>query len=139
MKVLSLSERRKRGAIFFDDDPGLTEQCHRDECDINRIMANYAKTGQVPVYTSKVPQYSDFTQVVDYQTALNLVMDAQDSFYELPAEVRSEYENDPAKFLQALDDPAQKEKLIDLGVLVDDRPKPVLKDKKVAKGDEQAP
>jgi phage internal scaffolding protein len=113
----SIEERRKRGALFFDQDPGLTEQSHSSACDINKIMANYEKTGLVPVPQSRVPKYGDFSQVNDYQTALNLVMEAEDAFMSLPANVRSEFDHDPAKFLAAVEDPQERAKLVDRGVL----------------------
>lgn len=120
--VLTLDERRKRGALFFDDDPGLTEQSHKNSCDINYIMATYDKTGMVPVYTGKVPRYDDFSSARDYQSALNLVIEAEEAFSQLSANIRSEFNNDPAMFLAAFEDPAQRAKLIELGVLTDRNP-----------------
>lgn len=119
--VLSLEERLARGAISFEDDPGLTEQSHRDSCDINRIMANYEKTGLVPVNSSAVPRHGDFTYAGDYHEAMNMLIAAQDSFMDLPAHVRKEYDNDPARFLDALEDPTEKAKLVALGVFIDDQ------------------
>lgn len=115
--VLTMEERKARGAIFCG--PGLTEQSHRDSCDINVIMAAYAKTGLVPVYPDQVPQHGDFTNVVDYQTALNVVIASQEAFDSLPAGVRKEFNYDPQEFLQALDDPKQRERLVKLGVVAD--------------------
>lgn len=119
--VLSLDQRRARGAIFFDDDKGMTEQSHRDSCDINVIMKQYDKTGLVPVYSNMIPRYEDFSKVTDYQSACNLVIEAEESFNSLPAHVRTAYDNDPAKFLAAFEDPAERAKLIELGVISDEK------------------
>lgn len=109
--------KRGRVQLSFENDPGLTEQSHRDACCINRIMARYQKTGLVPVYEGMVPQYEDFSNVNDYHTAMNTVIAAQELFMALPALVRKEFNNDPAEFLEAVENPAQRQKLIDLGII----------------------
>lgn len=53
-----------RGVIDFSDSPSMAEPQHKNECDINRIMAKFRVTGQLPV-TQKAPQYGDFTSVGD--------------------------------------------------------------------------
>lgn len=115
--VLTLAQRKERGALFCDE--GLTEQSHKDSCDINVIMAGYNKTGLVPVCTDQVPLSGDFSQVSDFHTALNVVIQAQESFDLLPAEWRKEFNHDPSEFLAALDDPAQKARLLKAGVIVE--------------------
>lgn len=107
----------RRVSLSFKYDPGLTEQSHKDSCDINRIMATYAKTGQMPILVDRVPQYGDFSSVHDYHSALNAIVLAEDVFMELSASIRKEFDNDPAKFLEAVEDPAQRDRLVELGVL----------------------
>lgn len=116
-KRYTMKERDARGAIHCGE--GLTEQSHKDSCDINVIMKNYDKTGMVPVMLDQVPKFGDFSQVVDYQSALNLVIDAEEKFMQLPAAIRNEYDHDPQKFLFAIEDPSQRARLIELGVIVD--------------------
>lgn len=116
-RVLTLEERKARGAIFCG--PGLTEQSHKDSCDINKIMERYEVSGLVPVNSDQVPQFGDFSQVTDYQTALNLVIEAQESFDQLPAAVRKEFDHDPGLFLSALEDPQKRQRLVELGVFVE--------------------
>lgn len=53
-----------RGEIDFSGSPSMAEPQYKNECDINRIMAKFRVTGQLPV-TPKVPQYGDFTAVGD--------------------------------------------------------------------------
>ena len=62
--VMNNRRWKYRGAIDFSDAPSMTEPQHKNECDINRIMAKFRVTGQLPV-TQKVPQYGDFTAVGD--------------------------------------------------------------------------
>ena len=62
--VMNNRRWKYRGAIDFSESPSMAEPQHKNECDINRIMAKYRVTGQLPV-TQKVPQYGDFTAVGD--------------------------------------------------------------------------
>lgn len=76
-----------------------------DECDINRIMSKYQRTGILPD-VSKLGQYLDVSNVTDYASALNMVSDAQDLFDALPAHIRQDCYNDPAVFLDRATDPS---------------------------------
>jgi len=96
--------------------PSLTKQSFRDECDINNILRKFNVTGQLPI-GSVQPQYGDFSGITDYQSALNAVMAAQDSFLALPAKVRAKFDNDPALFVEFASDEANKDELKALGLL----------------------
>jgi len=96
--------------------PSRTQQSFRDECDINTILERFNVTGQLPV-GSVQPQYGDFSGVTDYQSALNAVMAAQDSFLQLPAKVRAKFNNDPALFVDFASNEANKDEMKALGLL----------------------
>jgi len=96
--------------------PSRTQQSFRDECDINTILKRFNITGQLPV-GSVQPQYGDFSGITDYQSALNAVMAAQDSFLALPAKVRAKFDNDPALFVEFASDEANKDEMKALGLL----------------------
>lgn len=102
-------------------EPSLTKQEFRDECDINVLMARYEKTGIPPDhFASGTPRYGDFTDVPDYHSAMNTVIQAQTLFEALPARVRERFGNDPAQMLDFLRDPENKAEAIELGLV--DRP-----------------
>lgn len=116
----NLCSRRGDGSLRVQlnfVEPTLTEQSHKDSCDINKIMERYNKTGMLPVLADKVPRYDDFSNVVTYHDALNLILDAQEAFETLPADVRLSFNNDPGSFLEAVDDPVRRKELLDSGVL----------------------
>jgi phage internal scaffolding protein len=96
--------------------PSRTQQSFKSECDINNILRQFNVTGQLPV-GSVQPQYGDFSGITDYQSALNAVMAAQDSFLALPAKVRAKFENDPALFVDWASDEANKDEMKALGLL----------------------
>lgn len=105
--------KRIKSALNFDGETSLTKQAFKDEADVNKIVGRYRKTGVLPPALG-TPQYGDFADVPSYMDALNLVARAQETFYALPAETRLECENNPAIFLDRVqNDPewAKKHKL----------------------------
>jgi len=108
-------ENSDRSKLIFTR-PSRTQQSFRDECDINNILKRFNVTGELPL-GSVQPQYGDFSGITDYQSALNAVMAAQDSFLQLPAKVRAKFDNDPALFLEFASDEANKDEMKALGLL----------------------
>ena len=98
------------------DDESLAVQSERDECDINTIVRRFGLTGHLPVGV-RMPSYGDFVGVSDYQSALHAIMDADDAFLAMPAEVRTRFDNDPAKFVDFCADPANMEEAVKLGLV----------------------
>lgn len=95
----------------------MTKQEFKDECDVNRIVARFEKTGLITHLAKGVPSYADVSQMGNYQEALNTVMAAEDWFMGLPASIRNEWNNDPAQLLDAMHDKDQHPRLIELGIL----------------------
>jgi phage internal scaffolding protein len=112
-------------AKFVFIRPSRTQQSFRDECDINNILRKFNVTGQLPI-GSVQPQYGDFSGVTDYQSALNAVMAAQDSFLALPAKVRSRFGNDPALFVEFASDEANKDEMRAMGLIREETAKAVV-------------
>jgi len=108
-------ENSDRAKLVFTR-PSRTQQSFRDECDINNILRQFNVTGELPT-GSVQPQYGDFSGITDYQSALNAVMAAQDSFLQLPAKVRAKFDNDPALFVEFASDEANKDEMKALGLL----------------------
>lgn len=96
--------------------PSLTQQSFKDECDINIIMERFGR-GVTPPENFKTPQYGDFTGITDYQSALNAVMEADDEFMSLPANIREQFRNDPQQLLEFVADENNREKAIELGLI----------------------
>lgn len=95
-----------------------TRQSEKDNCDINKIMERFNRSGKLPTMQTSPPRYGDAI-AVDYATSLNIVKQAQDSFRQLPAETRKYFDHDPKNFLEALSNPSEedKQKLVKLGLL----------------------
>ena len=105
--------KKLRVAIATGD--GLTEQNHKDETDINNIVRKYNKTGLIDHLNQFEKQYGDMTGF-DYQDAMNTVAAANTMFEGLPSAIRNQFDNDPAKFINFVDDENNQEKLVEMGL-----------------------
>lgn len=76
-------------------DPSLTQQSFTVDCDLNVIAKRYGLTdGSIPqMNISDV--IHDFTDVVDFRTALDRINAAKEQFMLLPAHVRARFANNP--------------------------------------------
>lgn len=103
------------------DDPSLTRQEFKDECDLEKIIARFSTSPEGLEALQMTQNYvqsrfEDVTGFVDYQTALAQVNAAEEAFMRLPAIVRTKFDNDPAKFLDFVDDPKNVDELVALGL-----------------------
>jgi len=105
-------------SALYCTDGSRTKQAFKEECDINTILKRFNVTGQLPVSPLQ-PQYGDFSGVRDYQTALNAVIAAQESFQALPAVLRNRFANDPAAFVDFCSDESNREEMIKLGLIIE--------------------
>lgn len=97
-------------------EPSLAQQHMKDEADINTIVRRFGLTGELPSGV-RMPQYGDFTGVTDYHSAMNAVISAQDSFSQLPAEVRARFNNDAAAFVDFCMDESNRAEAESLGLV----------------------
>lgn len=99
-------------------DDGLTKQAPSKSCDINYIVAQYQKTGVLPInIRPRVPVYADVSEFADYHTAMNLICKANDMFAALPVLVRERFDNDPGKMVAFLEDARNLDEARKLGLV----------------------
>lgn len=97
-------------------DKSLAQQHLAEECDINHIVATFTRTGQLPQH-SMPPLQQDFSdRVYSFQDAMDLVVQARESFQAMPAEVRNRFQNDPAKFVDFCSDEANRDDMRKMGL-----------------------
>jgi phage internal scaffolding protein len=116
-------------------EPTLAQQNFKDESDINYIVRQFGLTGELPGKPLS-PQYGDFTGVLDYHSAVNAVLAAQDDFMELPAQLRSRFNNDPAELIDFLADEQNREEATKLGLVA---VKPISEPSETPVGEPKAP
>lgn len=97
------------------EDPSLAQQNGKEEADINTIVKRFGLTGELPDNV-RVPEYGDFADALDYQSSLNLILQAQAGFMEMPADVRDRFNNDPGKFLEFVNNPENLDEARKLGI-----------------------
>lgn len=112
---------KHRVAISFLDEngeqsQGLTEQHHKNMCGIDNIIRQYDKTGLITHINNAVGNYGDFTEVNEYRESLNLVMEAQEAFADLPSHIRKKFDYDPGQFFEFATNPENQNELIELGL-----------------------
>jgi phage internal scaffolding protein len=98
------------------EEPSLAQQHFKDECDINNILRQFNVTGLLPEAPLS-PRYGDFTGIVDYHSALNAVIAAEDEFMALPADLRARFQNDPEQLINFLDDSSNFDEAVKLGLV----------------------
>lgn len=111
----------------FFTPPDRTKQAHLRECDINVIIKQFSSTGMLSHISAKAAQgaYMDLPDPVDFQTAQNILIEGQEAFASLPSKLRDRFNNEPAQFLEFLQDTNNKAEAIELGLIP--RPLPEVK------------
>ncbi len=117
---------RNRVQITFAKN-GRTKQSFKDECDINNIMRKYQKTGAVAHANQHAPNYG-FATSLDFSDAMRLITTAQDMFDGLPSSIRTRFANDPALFLDFVQDADNEAEMAKLGLVEEKQPPEVPSD-----------
>ena len=103
--------------VDCSEDEDMTKQSMKDECDINNILAQYAKTGLLTPVTQTPGSFVDVSEVGDYREAIHNVREADRLFMQLPSAVRTRFENDPAQFLDFATEESNMDELREMGLL----------------------
>ncbi len=107
---------KMREHLHIEFPPGLTEQSHAKECDINNIIKKFNKTGLFS-HTAKIEgRYGDMTGA-DFKTMQDIVAGVESQFNALPSEIRNRFNNDSAQMLSFYEDPANREEAIKIGLI----------------------
>ncbi len=99
---------------------GGAKQSFKKECDINEIMKKYQKTGAVAHFNKMSARYEDVSPI-DFKQAMDTITSTQQMFEALPSTLRNKFHEDPAEFLDFVQDDKNKQEMISLG-MIDERP-----------------
>lgn len=105
-----------RASALICPEPTRAQQQFKDEVDINTIARNFGITGRLPENV-RMPSFGDFSDVDDYQSALNAARRASHSFMQMSAEVRARFQNDPQRFLAFCSDSSNRDEAIKMGLI----------------------
>lgn len=107
-----------------DDDGNIvytTEQAHKDMCNVNNIIRKYDKTGLISHVSRIEAKFGDMTGI-DFKTMADTVAQTTSLFQNLPSNIRNRFENDPGKLLAFMEDPANRDEAISLGLIKESWP-----------------
>lgn len=98
--------------------PSMTKQEFVHQCDINNIIKEFSLTGQIHHLNAQAAQgrFMDLPDTFDFQEAIHEVQRAQEAFQALPSAIRNRFHGNPAEFLAFVQDPANADELIELGI-----------------------
>ncbi|AXL14615.1 internal scaffolding protein [Microviridae sp.] len=114
MSFAKQSPARDRTKIA-DLGESMTEQSHKDECDIHNILRKFEKTGMINHVAKHQGTYGDYTNALGFQEAQIVIAEAQSMFETVPSKIREEFDNDPAKFLDFIQDDDNREQMSEMG------------------------
>lgn len=114
------SDVKKRRELTSTHPVGksLTKQADTAACNIDNILSQYRKTGLINHLNEHEGRYQNVSTCEDFQTAMNIVCKAEESFQNLPSEIRQDFRNDPAEFLKFVAEPENHDALVKYGLAV---------------------
>ena len=116
--ILTPSSARIR-VVLDTGDEVITEQFHKDDCDIHTILRRFVATGVLPTL-DKSAYYGDFSNVQSYQEAQTLIARINSYFESLPARLRERFGNSPSKFIDFVNDSENRKECEELGIFKKD-------------------
>lgn len=103
---------------LYCNDPSLTKQEFKDETDINIILERFLKTQEPP--PMPLPEhFMDISGRTSYFDMQCRVAEANTIFYQLDAQQRAEFQNDPSRWADAVVQAVERgdrDTLADLGI-----------------------
>lgn len=109
--------RYNSAVIDCSNDPVITEQSHKEEVDINNIVKRHGMDLIAQVAAMQSPLFTfDELPHNDFQEAMNIIAKAQNSFDSMPSALRKQFDNNPGKFLDFVQNPDNADKLVEMGL-----------------------
>lgn len=107
----------KRVAMDYSGS-GRVRPEFQKESDINNILAKYRRTGLVDHVSRHKGNYGNFINAPDYHEAMQSIVEAQTMFEALPSDIRKRFQNDPAQFLEFVQNQDNLDEMVKLGLAV---------------------
>jgi len=78
---------------------------------MQHILKKYLKTGVISHLSKYQGTYMDFPDAPTFHEAQNIIADTKTMFETVPAVIRADFDNDPSKYLEFLQNPENKLKI----------------------------
>lgn len=114
----------KRNRVVLDTgSETLVEQSHKSEVDINNIVRKHGV--DLLQQVAALQQFTfDAVPDNDFQEMMNVLLQAKEAFSSVPSDIRRQFDNDPAKFMDFVHNPDNSDKLIEMGLANAPEPPP---------------
>lgn len=96
---------------------GRVKEAPKELSDVNSIVARYRRNGSFDHVSKAAPIFADVSQIGDFRGCVARVRAAEEAFDSLPAVIRSRFSNDPAKLVDFIQDPANLDEGVKLGLM----------------------
>lgn len=119
METISKRSNGTRRVQTQIEGESMTQQQFAQACDLKTIIKQRSQLG-IPLEIPNDPfdgAIQDFTSSNDYRENLHRVMQAQDAFMALPAQIRKKFDNDPAELISFLEKDENYDEALKLGLL----------------------
>lgn len=117
MKKIEIRKSNGSKRVFtINEEPSMTDQSFGPEVEVNNIMNQYLKTGQITHLAKSQGVFSDLSDLPDFATALNTVTQAQQAFDQLPSDLRERFGNSPEALMNFIHDENNYDEGVKLGL-----------------------
>ena len=94
----------------------LTEQSHKAQCDVNKIIAKYDKTGLITHVSSIKADFGDIP-MVDYKEMHDRLVKMQNEFDKLPYQVKKRFGNSSYNLIAFMENAENRKEAEELGLI----------------------
>lgn len=104
--------------VITDWGPSLTDQSQGPDTDVNNIMKKFKLNYNGMPDPRDIRRYMDVSQIPRDLTGIyDMVNHANETFAQIPSDIREYFENSPENMISFLSDPSNREKAIELGLI----------------------
>lgn len=112
----------RKHALSFKNAISQTKQSFKDGCKIDNILRKYGTVGLDPndvgIHSARVAQmpFGKSDTQLDYQAALNAVVETQAYFARLPSTIREKFNHEPANLVAFMSNPKNMDECVKMGI-----------------------
>lgn len=110
--------RARDNACVREYEPSKTQQSMTEDCDLNVMVKRFGIDKEpIPPAVFDPSYYGELPDGLDLREALERVREATARFNQLPVKIRNMFQNSPAMLWEFVNDPANADEAVALGLL----------------------
>lgn len=96
----------------------MTKQNFKKQCSMDDIISRARRLGSLdPLRPKQIPRYTDCTNVPDFHSAMQTVIQANEMLMALDPRVREKFKNDPEAMVRFCADHNNREEAVKMGLM----------------------